>query len=431
MALAARHPLRLNDPDGSQAPPRVVVVDEEFPSPPNSGKRLRTWNLVTRLAPEFAITYVAHANPDPEECEQAIGRLQALGIRTLSVPRKRAPRHGPGLAAKLASNLFSSDPYSVASHRTYAMENQLKQLLRGADVDLWHVEWTPYASYFRNIPAEPLVIAAHNVESLIWQRYAEAERSLPRRAYLRLQERRFARFERWAFSRAAATIAVSEVDADLARRRFGADRVSVVENGVEGGAYRGDGSPRDPFRMAFVGSLDWRPNVDGLTHFLQTAFPQIVAAEPRTRFHIVGRKPVRALVDLAARWPQVTIHADVPNVIPHLSQAGMLVVPLRIGGGSRLKIIEAAANGLPVVSTRIGAEGLAFSDPQHLLLVDQIEQLAAPTLTVQRSFGAALMRARHAAEVVAAMYEWQALAAKQASVWRAVLAAKASSPARN
>ncbi len=397
---------------------KVAIVDEEFPFPANSGKRIRTLNLVQRLVADHDIYYVAHQNSDRDELDVAKKHFESIGITTVEVPRRVSPRSGLTFYGKLAANLFSSLPYSVSSHSSSAMRAQLKKLETEVAIDIWHCEWTPYAEMFRNFKANPLVISAHNVESLIWQRYTETESNPVKRWYIRQQWKKFQRFERWAFDRAGQTIAVSDEDAQLAEQEFGAKNVEVVQNGVDIDRYKPDGVQRRAKEMIFLGSLDWRPNLDGIQHFLKTAFPEIIQAEPESVFSIVGRNPPSWLIQLAQQHPNIELHGNVPDVIPYLSNAAIMVVPLRIGGGSRLKIIEAAANELPVVSTRVGAEGLRFRAGHDYFVAETIELMTEPVLYALRNREASCLAAKNAREIVERDYDWDALANAQARIWR-------------
>ncbi len=399
---------------------RVVIIDEEFPFPPNSGKRIRTLNLVERLAQRHDIVYVAHRNADRDELLAAREYLGNLGIRTVEVPRRIQPKSGIVFYTKLLLNLFSSLPYSVASHTSSEMKTQLETLRREFDAQIWHCEWTPYAEVFRNFNVAPLVIAAHNVESLIWKRYAESEKNLLKRWYIQRQYRKFSKFERWAFGRASRIITVSDDDARLAAESFGAKEPQVVQNGVDPDRYRPvPGNSRNPKRMIFLGSLDWRPNLDGIQQFLATSFPAIMRAEPKAELSIVGRHPPAWLAQRAAADQNIHLHGNVPDVTPFLAEAGVMIVPLRIGGGSRLKIIEAAANELPVVSTRVGAEGLRFVPQQDYFVAESIEEMTAPVLHAMRSRTAAEAAAKSARQVVDQHYNWDALANIQSEIWQA------------
>src|SRR5207237_3894426 len=168
-------------------------------------------------------------------------------------------------------------------------------------------------------------------------------------------------------------VAVSPTDAQLMRERFGAKRVEVVDNGVDTSYFRPTDGKREPHTVLFLGSLDWRPNQDGVQQLLDSIFPQVRAQDPATKLLVVGRNPPEWLRDRVKTCPGVELHGSVPDVRPFMARAGVLAVPLRIGGGSRLKILEALASGLPVISTRIGAEGLDLAAGRHLDVVEDCD----------------------------------------------------------
>src|SRR5262249_3852488 len=171
---------------------------------------------------------------------------------------------------------------------------------------------------------------AHNIESLIWQRYHQTEANPLRRWYIKRQWRKFERFERRAFAEAACLVAVSADDAVLAQQRFGAPRVAVVDNGVDTSYFQPQSLPREANRVLFLGSLDWRPNQDAVRLLLEEVFPAVVAAEPSARLTIVGRNPPGWLISQAGKQRAVELYANVPDVLPFLARSGVMAVPLRI-----------------------------------------------------------------------------------------------------
>jgi glycosyltransferase involved in cell wall biosynthesis len=397
----------------------VAVLDEELPFPLTSGKRIRTFHLLSRLAARHRLTYLCHRNPDPDESAAAERVLREQGVRMVVVGHRVPPKSGPGFYARLAANLLSPLPYSVATHRSVELRTAAAALLAADPPDLWHCEWTPYAETLRRpLGPAPWIVMAHNVESLIWQRLAEAEPNPLKRWYVRRQFRKFERFERWAYSACACAIAVSEEDARLMRERFAARRVAVVDNGVDTATFvPGPHDDRDPRRVLFLGSLDWRPNLDAARLLLDEIFPRVRAQEPRATLALVGRRPAAWLRERASAVPGVELHADVPDVRPFLANAGMLAVPLRIGGGSRLKILEALAAGVPVVSTRVGAEGLHLEPGRHFTPADGPEAMARGILQLIRDPDAARRQAAAGREAVLERYDWSGLADKLEDVW--------------
>lgn len=397
-------------------PLHVAVVDEELPYPPTSGKRIRTLNLTLRLARRHHITYLCHRNTDPDEARRAAAFFAEHGIATVVIERAVPRKSGPGFYARLAANLLSPLPYSVATHTSRALRRALRAHAARHPVDLWHCEWTPYAQALRDVSGRRLVMA-HNVESLIWQRYGETEANPLKRWYVRRQWHKYERFERRAFAGSTVTVAVSAEDAALMRTRFGAARVDVVDNGVDTGYFHPAGTPRDFRRILYLGSLDWRPNLDAVHLLLDDLFPAVRTSEPDARLVIVGRNPPDWLRRQAARTPHAELHADVADVRPFLHECGVLAVPLRIGGGSRLKILEALACRTPVVATRVGAEGLCLEPGRHLTVVERPEDMVAALVRAVREPEEGLLQAECGRRVVLERYDWDVLADRLENVW--------------
>lgn len=394
----------------------VVMVDEELPYPPTSGKRIRTLNLTLRMASRHRLTYLCHRNADPEEAQAAEEFFADHGIRTVIVNRAVPPKSGLAFYGRLAANLLSPLPYSVTSHNSRALRQALREHQANHSVDLWHCEWTPYAHPLRVVDG-PRVVIAHNVESVIWQRYHETETNPLKRWYIGRQWRKYQRFERRALGEAVRTVAVSDMDADRFRHDFGVEQVDVVENGVDTSYFKPMPSLRDPGQMLFLGSLDWRPNLDGVRLFLEHIFPRIRAAEPAATLRLVGRNPPQTLQRQVAVMPGVELHANVPDVRPYLAECGLMVVPLRVGGGSRLKILEALASETPVVATRIGAEGLWLNPGEDLTVVDDMDDLVEALLQAIREPHIVREQCARGRLRVLDRYDWDRLADHLEEVW--------------
>ena len=414
-------------------PLRVAVLDEELPFPTTSGKRIRTFNLLSRLAERHRVTVFCHRNPDRDEAAAANDAFRRIGIETVIVDRTVPSKSGPSFYARLAGNLLSPLPYSVATHSSPALAEAVRRHASKHRVDVWHCEWTPYAQVLRDALGSRLAstrwsVMAHNVESLIWRRYVETETNTMKRWYVRKQLHKFEKFEQWAYTSASAAIAVSDDDAALMQERFGVNEVSVVENGVDTAYFRPQRDvDRDPARILFLGSLDWRPNQDAVSLLLNDIFPKVRQQLPHATLALVGRHPPDWLRTQAAACPGVELSANVPDVRPFLARCTLLAVPLRIGGGSRLKILEALATGTPVVSTRIGAEGLNLKPGRDLLVTEGLADMPDAIVRGIRHPYELEDSAERGRRVVLDQYDWAPLAEKLDEVWWAV--ATAATPA--
>lgn len=407
-----------DDQTASRRSLRVVIVDEELPYPADSGKRIRTLHLILPLARRHRLTYICHPSADLDETRQAVEFFRGEQIETVLVDRPLPRKGGPAFYARLARNLLSPLPYSVQVHNTAALRHAIRSYAATHRVDLWHCEWTPYGESLAPNVSAPWIAMAHNVESLIWQRYGETETNPLKRWYIKRQWTKFERFERRIFAAAARVVAVSDNDARLMQDRYHASRVDVVDNGVDVTRFAPDGSPRDPNQLLFLGSLDWRPNLDAVEILLAHIFPQVVREMPSARLVLVGRHPPVSLLSRVRSCRNVEIHADVPDVRPYLRRSALMVVPLRIGGGSRLKILESLAAECPVVSTRIGAEGLCLVPDRHFVQVESVDEMADAVVRNLRNPEPIVQMARRGRESVAERYDWPILSAKLEQLWR-------------
>jgi glycosyltransferase involved in cell wall biosynthesis len=395
----------------------VVIVDGDVSYPPTSGKRLRTLNLMLRLAPHHRITYIARSSGNPNENRGAAEFFADHHIEPILVNDPIPAKSGAMFYARLAMNTLSPLPYSVATHDTHLMREAVRRYAAEHAVDLCQFEWTPYLAALNRHPEAKKLLVANNVDSLIWERYFETEKHTLKRWYVKRQWRKFERYERHAFAEATRIVAVSSDDAELIRSKFHCGHVDVVENGVDRAYFESIAPCHDPRRILYLGALDWRPNLDAVRVLLDYVFPAVRAHEPEARLDIVGRNPPAWLATRAANQAGVALHADVPDVRPYLAASGMLAVPLRIGGGSRLKILEALAAGLPVVSTRVGAEGLRLVPDNHLTLVSDAVEMASALVACIRYPNCVAAQAAAGRAHVLAEYDWDALAERLEKIW--------------
>lgn len=408
-------PSEVAEPTGR--PLHVVVIGYELPYPLTAGNRLRTLNLLLPLAQRHRITFLARRNSDPAEAEHAAAFMKSKGIDTVLVDTPVPSRSGLRFYARLALNLASPLPYPVAAHFCREVREAIDRLDAARTVDLWQIDALAFAQSVMGAASGAKVLNTHNVETMIWKRYRETEASPLKRWYIAQQWKKYDRFERWAFANFSRVVAVSQEDARLMREQFGAPRVDVVDNGIDRAYFEGVERRPHPGRILFLGSLAWRPNVDAINVLLDQIFPAVRAEVPGATLALVGREPSDALVRRAAATPGVELHANVPDVRPYLGNSTVMTVPLRVGGGSRLKILEAMAAGLPVVSTRVGAEGLEITPGQDYIQADEPEAMAQALVNCLRTPEAAEALAHRARPYILDRYDWAGLAAGLERTW--------------
>lgn len=316
------------------------------------------------------------------------------------------PKRGsPKFLAQLAQNLVSPLPLAVGRFATAEMRSQVTDLIAKHHFDSVVCDFLAPSS---NVPdLARCVLFQHNVETAIWRRHAEHGATPLHRAYFSVQADRMEACERHACRTAAHVIAVSDADADQMKQRFGVERISAVATGVDLNYFARPARQANPNGLVFVGAMDWLPNIDGARWFTQKVLPLIRQKRPATALVLAGRSPAAELLAYPAADPLITVTGTVPDVRPYLWNAAVSIVPLRIGGGTRLKIYEAMAAGVPVVSTAVGAEGLAITDEQDIAIADSPELFAQRCLEMLDNPARASSFSEAALHLVRSRFSWE------------------------
>lgn len=363
---------------------RILWVKSGPLYPLNTGGRKRTHAMLVELARNHDVTYLANLPEgtvlDPAEP----GAPYAQEKRWIP---SREPRDGsPAWVRSLIANLlFSTRPFVLDRYCNETLAEVLLELDANGDFDLIVCDFlTPAVNFDFDRIRIPVVLFQHNVEARIWERLASEKRNPITRLLFRDQARRMREAEIALSAKCAGVIAVSPEDAADFRDGYGlANVLGDVPTGVDT-AFFHPPSPRCPETgmIGFLGSMDWMPNIECVHHFVRDILPAILARFPQARLLVIGRDPAPSLRRLAAENDRVILTGTVEDVRPHLDRCEVLVVPLRSGGGTRIKIFEAMAQGVPVVSTTIGAEGLPVPDGEAILIADDPAEFADAVVTL-------------------------------------------------
>jgi sugar transferase (PEP-CTERM/EpsH1 system associated) len=388
---------------------RVLWLNTHLLLPLDKGGKLRTWHLMRHLAASHHITSIAFDDPDGAEANRR--GMSEVCAKLVMVPRRERPKEGARFYAGVARHLFDPLPYAVAQYRSAAYRQAVTAELSTGRYDRVVCDFlVPAVNLPSRLPCAS-VLFTHNVEAEIWRRHADTAASLLHRTLYRQQWRRMRRFERRTLARFDRVLAVSDADRDTFARLYpGAldAPATVIPTGVDTGYFAP--APASGHGLVFTGSMDWLPNVDGVLHFCRDILPLVRRQLPGVTFTIVGRAPTPAVRRLADQ-PGVSVTGRVDDVRPYLASAAAYVVPLRIGGGTRLKIFEAMAAGRAVVSTSIGAEGLPAEPGRHLLLADDPAGFAASVVALLTRPALRSALEHEARALVASGYDWRHAAA--------------------
>jgi len=385
----------------------VLVIDEEFPLPLNTGKRIRTFNLTNELAKNIDVSYLAYGDINSEAAEF----LKSYDITPYAVKPVDLKQNGIRFYFKLFLNIFSPYPYIVTSHYTNRFASRLEQLVKENNFDTIIVEWTPYARYVRNITGCKKVIVAHNIESDIWKRYLENEKNYLKCLYIKLQYSKLIKFEKNAFKYVDGATAVSDKDSFFIKDLNLKYNIAVIENGVDTDYFHPMIDEINGSTLVFTGSMDWRPNQDAAVYFVDEIFPLLKREIPGIRAFFVGRNPPQHIINLGTQ-EGIVITGIVDDVRQYVAQGALYIVPLRVGGGSRLKILEAMAMKKPIVSTSIGAEGLDVTDRKDILLADTPEDFCSLCVKVLQEPELSEALVQNGFDLVHAKYKWELIGKK-------------------
>jgi len=394
----------------------LLFLTPQLPFPPRQGTAIRNWGLIEHLARRHAVSLLSFVEADQPA---PAAELQAACRRVVTVPVPHRSR-----AARLRT-LLSSQPDMARRLWSPEFSAALADLVHSSTFDFIHIEGLELAPYLpalaRSLPAAGgprLVYDAHNAEFLIQQRAFLNDWRLPARwpaaLYSTLQTPRIKKFEADTCRAAHLVTCVSAEDAAALRQLAPGLQPVIVPNGIDFDRYRA-AAPLPELQgaliLAFTGKMDYRPNIDAAEWFIEAIWPRIRAARPEAQFFVVGQKPPERLRRLHGRQG-VVVTGAVEDPRPYIAAAAVYVAPLRMGGGTRFKLLEAMALNRPIVSTTLGAEGFAVQSGRELLLADAPADFAAAVLRLLEApaVAQALAQAGHA--FAEASYDWNAIIPK-------------------
>ena len=378
--------------------------------PLDKGGKLRTWHVMRHLAARHDITYLSFADATQAEADRT--GMREVCSRLETVPRTDPAKGTWRFYADAARYLVDPAPYAVAKYRSAAYREKLETLLAGERFDAVVCDFLPpVVNLPQRLPC-PSIVITHNVEAVIWGRHAEQAANPVSKYLLTQQWRRMLRFEAAALARFDLTLAVSDADRRTFERLYPRSlnaAVHVVQTGVDTSFFTPSATPAEPTHMVFTGSMDWLPNEDGMLYFCREILPKIRQSEPGATLSIIGRAPTPAVRKLA-EIPGVEVTGRVDDVRPHIARGSVYIVPLRIGGGTRLKIFEAMSMAKAVVSTTVGAEGLPVTSGRDIDIADEPARFAHNVVHLMRDLSARRAIEGAARQLVVERYDWSAVA---------------------
>lgn len=392
---------------------KILFVTPRLPLPADTGAKIRTFNLLKNVAKDNAVSLLSFYFEE-KGLRKAIEQLKSFGIELYLVKAKEK--------VSLLS-VFSDKPVSIEKYRSKEMENKLKELIGNNGFGLVHFDHLHMGQYRDCVNGLPCVLDEHNVESLILDRCAEVERNYLKRKLFKSQARKMGIFESNLTREFSKCLTVSQADKENLSQLSGIGaNIEVIPNGVDIEYFKSPvHSPQSTENaLVFTGSMDWLPNNDAAIYFCREILPLIWLKDTRVKFYIVGKNPSDELLKLSKQDNRIVVTGAVNDVRPYIAEAKVFVVPLRIGGGTRLKILEAFAMEKPVVSTTIGAEGIEYSEDVNILLADNPQGFADKVIALLNNCEDAQKIGFSARRLACEKYDWGIVVKKLNEAYREI-----------
>ena len=395
------------------------MITHFVPYPPNTGALQRNYNLLRQVALRHDVYLVTLTQkaliPNEQALADAIKKVSPYckRIKVFPIP---SDAHAVFYYLLLGCNLLSRKPYSAQWFFSRAMKKEIKKILHDVPIDLIHVDTVDLAGYVTDITSIPKVLNHHNIESELLFRRASHAKNVFMKWYLQMQTRKVRRFEKQMIPRFDKNIAVSSIDqAGISAMAMGKN-AELVPNGTDTGYFSPSQSAQD-CELIFAGGLNWLPNADAMIHFCTSIFPLIQKEAPEVIMNIIGTNPSAELKELSNKNKAIKVLGFVPDIRDHMARASVHVVPLRIGGGTRLKILDALAMGKAIVSTSIGAEGLDLTDGVDIMLADNDELFAKKVVLLLKNPELRKKMGEKGRETVEKKYSWTVIGPKLLEVY--------------
>jgi glycosyltransferase involved in cell wall biosynthesis len=386
-------------------PLSILQITNRIPWPLNDGGNIATYNVTRFLHRKGHRIVLASLNTQKHYQQPSVLR-EVSEVRAVDIDTSIT-------LGGLIGGLFSRQPYNVERFRSDEFAALLKELLQKEKFDIVQLEGSYLSIYLpviREHSNSPVLLRSHNVEFRIWERLAANTGNPLKRFYLQNLARKIRRFELHWLPQYDGIIPIADQDEDFYRESGFKGHLRTINGGVDLATF----SPSRPLAFApticFLGSLEWKPNVQGLHWFLQKVWPQVVDLHPEAELHVAGKNPPAALSRLSA--PGLKFHGMVPDAAEFLDSCHIFIVPLLSGGGMRLKIVEAMANGKCILSTRVGAEGIACTHEKDIFLSDDPDEWARILRELLTSRQRSVQVAKNGMQLAKEKYSWEAIIAQ-------------------
>lgn len=405
---------------------KILFLSQIVPYPPHGGVLQRGYNILREISKNFEVHLLAFLHPDilpsqalVEESRQELGKF-CTNIEYFQLWPKKSLFHK---YFAFYFGLFSKKPFSVLAHRSKLFQWRLAEILATGEINIIHFDTIALAQYYNKKMSCPAVITHHNIESHLMARRAKVEKNVLNKLYLHLQAKRLEQYEIIQSPKFDVNIMMSEIDAEALKQQAPLVITSVIPNGVDTKYFHPRPGHETP-AVIYTGGMNMYANKDAVLYFLEKIWPLVKLKRPDATFFAVGQDPPTEIKNISLKDQSIQVTGYVDDIRPYVAKSSVYIVPLRVGGGTRLKVLDAMAQGKAIVSTSIGCEGIETVSGKNIIIADDPPVFAQEIIALfddqykRKKLGMA------ARKMVESKYSWDVIGKQLEDLYKKMISGK-------
>jgi glycosyltransferase involved in cell wall biosynthesis len=402
---------------------KILFLSQIIPYPPHGGVLQRGYNIIREIGKENDVYLLAFHHPDTidnkellEESKSELSKICAE-VNYFSLWPKQSKLHK--LLAFMIG-FFYPLPFSVLAHKNRSFRKKIVQIIEQNNIDIVHVDTVGLSEYKKIIKNVPCIITHHNIESSLMARRSKVESNWFARYYVAKQSERLRRYEAEESAKYPINVMMSKTDADELKEMSPGVETVIVPNGVDINYFQNIQEQQEQ-AIIYTGGMNMFANKDAVMYLLSDIWPSLKSRIPEIKFYIIGQDPPKELVSLANEDSGINVLGYVDDIRPYVAKSAIYVVPLRVGGGTRLKVLDALAQGKAIVSTSIGSEGIEVTDRKNIYLEDTAKGFADSIVELINDKDKREVLGDQARKLAVEKYAWPSIAVKLINAYKRVI----------
>jgi len=402
---------------------KILWLSHLVPYPPKGGVLQRSFNLVREISKNNDIYLLAFNQkallPNDQDLKNAVSALREYcsEIKVVQLPADKSALSWYALVLK---SFFTKKPYTVNWNWCARMKETMTQVVRDFNPDLIHYDTIGLAEYFQHARAIPQVLNHHNIESAMMGRRAKKERNVLKKLYFYQEAKKIEKYEKRFCRLFQFNLTVSDEDGLTLKKIDPEIKTEVIPNGVDTSYFTPGAEKSDDETLIFAGGMNWYPNRDAMLYFGEEIWPLIKARKPSVKMYVIGQSPPQELMKMSKEDPNLIITGYVDDVRAYFGRASVYVCPIRDGGGTRLKILDALSSGIPVVANSIAAEGIKVTPGEDIIIQDRPEDFAKAVLYLLEHPDERRRLSLKGRKLVEGTYSWEIIGKKLTNLYESL-----------